>query len=150
MKKMKYVFALSLLVSTALRADDSEKLARLVELAEKSEARQARLEAYTLGYVEAVQGFVVNMALHQIAKDKQNMNPQQQQEVDELMKLMGALIGLDPKKVEELLQGQSSDVDSKEAVSSLTPPAPTVLEVAVDAATDSLSQQAAATLDGTH
>jgi hypothetical protein len=118
MKKINYIFALSLLFSGALRADDSELLARLVaateksvelqqqsvELQQKFEARLQRVEAYCARYGLAVQGFFLNMIIPQVVRDKQNMGPQQQKEITEVIKMMSAVVGLTPEQVQESLQ----------------------------------------------
>jgi hypothetical protein len=125
MKKINYIFALSLLFSGALRADDSELLARLVaateksvelqkqsvelqqqsvELQQKLEARLQRVEAYCAMYGLAAQGFFLNMIIPQVVRDKQNMGPQQQKEITEVIKMMSAVVGLTPEQVQESLQ----------------------------------------------
>ncbi len=168
MKKMKYIFALSLMVSTGLRADDSEKLARLVELAERAEVREAKMEEHIVAYFAAAQSVLVTIVIPQVAREIQYMSPRQQQENIKNLSLFARLVGLTPEQVQDAFTEakKNQEVAVEKEVNQDVPAAPadqpkqaipTALEVVAGAespkvpnADDSLLEKAAATLDGTN
>ena len=111
MKKMKAIFALTLLFSAGIRADDSETLAKLVALTERSVALQEKLEARLQradAYIEMSMGLVQRIyvgLIPQIAKDLARMEDlQQQNAMKEIITAYGKLIGLTSDEIEQQLK----------------------------------------------
>jgi|GEM_PF-6141828 len=113
--KKRYILILSLLVSN-LRADDSQTLEKLVALTEKSVALQEKLEErlqkfdkYIALYGNSVQDIFLNLIIPQVIEENKDMTPEQQKEANEVVKMIGVLVGVDLEKVEKALGIESQN-----------------------------------------